>query len=63
MTAARLRDRFLHYLRYARGLELRQATAADHLAALELVVRETLIDRAVRTSARSTTLDLVQPVA
>ena len=49
LTPEQLRDRFLHHLRYSRGLELRQATAADHLSALELTVRERLIDRAVTT--------------
>ncbi len=57
-TPEAFRDRFLHYLRYARGLELHQATATDHLAALELAVRETLIDRAVLTRAAH---DRVQP--
>jgi len=58
LTPAQFRDRFLHYLRYSRGLELRQASAADHLAALELTVREALIDRAVATHA---CYDRVQP--
>ncbi len=49
MTAEEFRERFLHYLRYIRGLELADAGPADHLAAVELVVRETLIDRAVET--------------
>ena len=43
------RDRFIYYLRYVRGLELNQATPADQLAALQLTIRETLIDRAVAT--------------
>jgi starch phosphorylase len=43
------RDRFVYYLRYVRGLELAEATPADHLAALQLTIRETLIDRAVAT--------------
>jgi starch phosphorylase len=43
------RDRFLHYLRYVRGRELAEATVADQLAALQLTVREALIDRAVAT--------------
>jgi starch phosphorylase len=43
------RDRFLHYLRYVRGRELADATLADQLAALQLTVREALIDRAVAT--------------
>ncbi|HSN56412.1 MAG TPA: glycogen/starch/alpha-glucan phosphorylase [Candidatus Sulfomarinibacteraceae bacterium] len=57
-TAEEFRDRFLHYLRYACGLELRHARAADHLAALELAVRETLIDREILTRR---TYDQVQP--
>jgi hypothetical protein len=48
-TPEHFRDRFVHYLRYARGLELRQASPADHLSALELAIRESLIDRAVLT--------------
>jgi len=43
------RDRFLHYLRYVRGLEIGEAMPADQLAALQLTIRETLIDRAVAT--------------
>ncbi|MBZ5587322.1 MAG: glycogen/starch/alpha-glucan phosphorylase [Acidobacteriia bacterium] len=43
------RDRFVHYLRYVRGLEVADATPADYLAALQLAIRETLIDRAVET--------------
>jgi starch phosphorylase len=42
-------DRFLHYLRYVRGLEVSRAAPADLLAALQLTIRETLIDRAVAT--------------
>jgi starch phosphorylase len=43
------RDRFLYYLRYVRGLELEESQPADHLAALQLTIREVLIDRAVAT--------------
>jgi starch phosphorylase len=43
------RDRFVYYLRYVRGLEVGEATPADQLAALQLAIRETLIDRAVTT--------------
>jgi len=43
------RDRFLGYLRYSGGMEMRHARAADHLTALELAVRETLIERAILT--------------
>ena len=57
-TAEEFRDRIIHYLRYACGLELRYARAADHLAALELAVRETLIDREILTRR---TYDEVQP--
>jgi starch phosphorylase len=48
------RDRFIYYLRYVRGLELNQATPADQLAALQLTIRETLIDRAVATQQAQT---------
>jgi starch phosphorylase len=44
-----LRERFVYYLRYVRGLEVAEAMPADHLAALQLTIRETLIDRAVAT--------------
>ncbi|MCU0304319.1 MAG: glycogen/starch/alpha-glucan phosphorylase [Thermoanaerobaculales bacterium] len=57
-TAEEFRDRILHYLRYACGLELRHARAADHLAALELAVRQTLIDREILTRR---TYDEVRP--
>jgi len=57
-TAEEFRDRIIHYLRYACGLELRHARAADHLAALELAVRETLIDREILSRR---TYDEVQP--
>ncbi len=48
-TADEFRERFLHYLRYDCGLEMRHARPEDHLAALELTVREHLIDRAMLT--------------
>jgi len=48
-TPEEFRERFLRYLRYARGLALAHGRPEDHLAALELAVRETLIDRAVET--------------
>jgi starch phosphorylase len=48
-TPEEFRERFLHYLRYSCGIELRLARAADHLAAIELAVRESLIDRAILT--------------
>ena len=48
-TPEQFRDRFLHHLRYTRGLELRHARPADHLAALELAVRESIIDREILT--------------
>ncbi len=49
VSSQTFRDRFLGYLRYVQGLELSQATPADQLAALQLTIRETLIDRAVTT--------------
>ena len=57
-TPEEFRERFLHYLRYSCGMELRHARAADHLAALELAVRESLIDRAILTRR---TYDSVMP--
>ena len=57
-TPEEFRDRFLHYLRYSRGMELRHARAADHLAALELAVRETLIERSILTRR---TYDEIKP--
>jgi len=57
-TPEEFRDRFLHYLRYSCGMELRHARAADHLAALELAVRETLIERSILTRR---TYDEVKP--
>jgi len=52
------RDRFLHYLRYSCGIELRFARAADHFEALALAVRESLIDRTILTRR---TYDEVRP--
>ena len=40
-------DRFLNYLRYVRGRDIGDATLADQLGALQLTIRETLIDRTV----------------
>ncbi len=48
-TAEEFKDRFLHYLRYTCGLELRHARAADHLVALGRAVRESMIDREILT--------------
>ncbi len=48
-TADEFRDRFLHYLRYTCGLELRHARPVDHLVALGRAVRETIIDREILT--------------
>ena len=45
-------DRFVRYLRYVRGLEVADAKPADLLAALQLTIRENLIDRAVATLRR-----------
>ncbi|NOZ77969.1 MAG: glycogen/starch/alpha-glucan phosphorylase [Acidobacteria bacterium] len=58
MSADELRDRFVRYLRYQRGLRLDEAGPAEYLAALELVVRDVLIDRAMDTQR---TYDLVKP--
>ena len=52
------RQRFLHHLRYSCGIELRFARAADHLEALALAVRESLIDRTILTRR---TYDDVRP--
>ncbi len=49
LSAQAFSERFLHYLRYVRGLEVSQAAPADLLAALELTIREALIDRTVAT--------------
>jgi starch phosphorylase len=43
------RDRFVHYLRYVRDVEPGAATPEDQLAALQLTIRESLIDRSVAT--------------
>ncbi len=43
------RDRFVHYLRYVRDTGVGEATPADQLAALQLTIREKLIDRAAAT--------------
>jgi starch phosphorylase len=48
-TSEEFRDRFLHYLRYSCGLELRHARAVDHLMALGQAVRESMIDREILT--------------
>ncbi len=45
LTPDRFRQRFVHYLRYIRGVDLDGASRADQLGALQLAVRETLIDR------------------
>jgi starch phosphorylase len=52
------RDRFLHYLRYSCGIEMKFARAADHLEALALAVRESIIDRTILTRR---TYDQAQP--
>jgi starch phosphorylase len=57
-TAEEFRDRFLYYLRYICGLELRQARAVDHLMALGRSVRQTIIDREILTRR---TYDTVRP--
>ncbi len=48
-NADEFRDRFLYFLRYTCGLELRQARAVDHLVALGRAVRQTIIDREILT--------------
>ncbi len=58
MNAEEIRDRFVRYLRYQRGLRLDEAGPADALAAIELVVRDVLIDRAMETQR---TYGLVNP--
>ncbi|MCK5378698.1 MAG: glycogen/starch/alpha-glucan phosphorylase [Acidobacteria bacterium] len=50
VTPDEFRDRFMHSLRYSRGLEMYQANPEDLLAALKLTVRQYLVDRAVATS-------------
>ena len=51
VTGRAFRDRFLHYLRYTCGLELRLARPVDHLVALGRAVRESMIDREILTNA------------
>ena len=48
-TPEEFRDRFVYYLRYTCGLELRHARPVDHLVALGRAVRETMIDREILT--------------
>ncbi|MFI5168277.1 MAG: glycogen/starch/alpha-glucan phosphorylase [Thermoanaerobaculales bacterium] len=52
MSAQAFKERFLFYLRYIRGLEVSEAAPADSLTALQLTIRETLIDRAEATHRR-----------
>jgi starch phosphorylase len=59
-TAEEFKDRFLHYLRYTCGLELRHARPADHLIALARAVRESTIEREILTRR---TYDEAQPKA
>ncbi len=51
MTPDEFAQRFLHHLRYTRGLTLDRARPEDQLAALQLAVRETLIEREMETRA------------
>lgn len=51
LTKEQLQEKFLSYLRYIRGLDLKEADARDQLAALQLVIREVLVDRAFATQA------------
>ena len=57
-TPEEFRDRFVYYLRYTSGLELRHARPVDHLVALGRAVRETMIDREILTRR---TYDDVKP--
>lgn len=50
VTPEDFRERFMHCLRYFRGMEMYQANPVDLLAALKLTVRQYLVDRAVATS-------------
>jgi starch phosphorylase len=50
VSADEFRDRFVHYLRYVRNAEVGAAAPADQLAALQLTIREALIDRSVATA-------------
>ena len=43
------RATFLHYLRFQRGVEFERSSRLDHLAALCLAVRETLVNRRLAT--------------
>ena len=52
MTAQAFKERFIYYLRYIRGVEVAEAAPADLLTALQLTIRETLIDRAMATQHR-----------
>lgn len=49
LNVEQLQEKFLGYLRYIRGLDLGEAGARDELAALALVLREVLVDRAFAT--------------
>jgi starch phosphorylase len=49
---AAFRERLQYHLRYIRGVELAQARPTDLLAALQLAVREALIDRSVAMAHR-----------
>ena len=49
LTNEQLQEKFVSYLRYIRGLDLSEASPRDQLAALELIIREVLVDRAFAT--------------
>ena len=49
LSVEELQQKFLGYLRYIRGLDLGEAGARDELAALALVLRRVLVDRAFAT--------------
>jgi len=50
-TAPTIAERITHYLRYTRAVAPAAASAADVLAAVQLAVRETLIDRLTATQS------------
>jgi starch phosphorylase len=55
MSVQAFKDRFIDYLRYTRGRGVAEASQADLLTALQLTIRDALIDRAADTDARAAT--------
>lgn len=49
VTPESFRATFLHYLRFQRGVEFERSSRLDHLTALSLAVRETLVNRRLAT--------------